>query len=140
MVSKALGQLHSKGEQSIALPPHQHVHKSPMVHLSKHNFVNLCFICLCFLSPVQIIKCLHSRYPRKAPKLSTLTGTLHIPLSVFLLHRQQQCTKAHPKADFPADELCAIYILTSWFAREFARPYSNSLSCSNCIFGLASYD
>lgn len=139
-VTKTLEQLHSKGEQYIALPPHQDVHKSLVVRPSKHNFVGLCFICLCFLPPVQICYCLHFRYPRKARKLSTLSGTFHTPLSVFFLHRQQQCTNAHHKVDFPADELCAICVLISWFAREFAVPHSNSLSCSSCTFGLASYN
>lgn len=138
-VSKALGQLHSKGEQCIALPPHQNVHKCLVVHLSKQTL--LACVSSASVSYHQFKSyCLNSRYPRKAAKLSTLTGASHTPLSVCFLHRQQQCTNTHRKADLPADELCAICILTSWFAKEFATPHSNSLSHCSCTFGLASYN
>lgn len=133
------GQLHSKGEQCIALPPHQNVHKSLVVHLSKQTL--LACVSSASLSYHQFKSyCLRSRYPSKAPKLSILTGTFHTPLSIFFLHKQQQRTNAHHKADFPADELCAICIRISWFAREFATPHSNSLSHSSCTFGLISYN
>lgn len=117
-VSKGLRQLHSKGVQCIVLPPHPDVYKSAVVHLSKHNFVNLCFNCLCFLPVWIFFYCLHSRSSRKPPKLSTFTQILHSPLPRFLLRRQQHCTMAHLRADLLADKLCVTCILTSRFARK----------------------